>query len=114
MIESDYSFTPKQAEGRGKPLHCDTECFGKNLTQYAIDYNGNEARLNLTWLIKAYEQLKSEEKFFNNFFVKLSGTKDLQQQIENGLSEEEIRECWKEGIEEYKKIRSKYLLYEDF
>ena len=114
MIESDYSFTPKQAEGRGKPLHCDTECFGENLTQYAIDYNENEARLNLTWLIKAYEQLKSEEKFFNNFFVKLAGTKELQQQIENGLSEEEIRENWKEGIEEYKKIRSKYLLYEDF
>ena len=58
--------------------------------------------------------LKNEEKFFNNFFVKLSGTKDLQQQIENGLSEDEIRESWKEGIEEYKKIRSKYLLYEDF
>lgn len=114
MIESDYSFTPKQAEGRGKPLHCDTKCYGENLIQHATNYKKNEARLNLTWLIKAYEQLKSEEKFFNNFFVKLSGTKDLQQQIENGLSEDEIRESWKEGIEEYKKIRSKYLLYEDF
>lgn len=114
MIESDYSFTPKQAEGRGKPLHCDTECFGENLIQHATNYKKNKDQLNLTWLIKAYEQLKSEEKFFNNFFVKLSGTKDLQQQIENGLSENEIRENWKEGIEEYKKIRSKYLLYEDF
>ena len=114
MIESDYSFTPKQAEGRNKPLHCDTECFGENLMQYAIDYNENENRLNLAWLIKAYEQLKNQGSFFNNFFVKLSGTKELQQQIENGLSEEEIRESWKEGIEEYKKIRSKYLLYEDF
>ena len=114
MIESDYSFTPKQAEGRGKPLHCDTKCYGENLIQHATNYKKNKDQLNLTWLIKAYEQLKNEEKFFNNFFVKLSGTKDLQQQIENGLSEDEIRESWKEGIEEYKKIRSKYLLYEDF
>ena len=114
MIESDYSFTPKQAEGRGKPLHCNSECFGENLIQYAIDYEKNEYQLNLTWLIKAYEQLKDKGNFFNNFFVKLSGTKDLQQQIENGLSADEIRESWKEGIEEYKKIRSKYLLYKDF
>ena len=114
MIESYYSFTPKQAEGRGKPLHCDSECFGENLIQYAIDYEKNEYQLNLTWLIKAYEQLKGKEKFFNNFFVKLSGTKDLQQQIENGFSEDEIRKSWKEDLDEYKKIRSKYLLYDDF
>ena len=114
MIESDYSFTPKQAEGRGKPLHCDTECYGENLIQHATNYKKNKDQLNLTWLIKAYEQLKDKSNFFNNFFVKLAGTKELQQQIENGLSEEEIRESWKEGIEEYKKTRSKYLLYKDF
>ncbi|MBO7286694.1 MAG: DUF1343 domain-containing protein [Bacteroidales bacterium] len=114
MIESDYSFTPKQAEGRGKPLHCDTECYGENLIQHATNYKKNKDQLNLTWLIKAYEQLKDKGNFFNNFFVKLAGTKELQQQIENGLSEEEIRESWKEGIEEYKKTRSKYLLYKDF
>ena len=114
MIESDYSFTPKQAEGRGKPLHCDTKCYGENLIQHATNYKKNKDQLNLTWLIKAYEQIKDKGNFFNNFFVKLAGTKELQQQIENGLSEEEIRENWKEGIEEYKKIRSKYLLYEDF
>ena len=114
MIESDYSFTPKQAEGRGKPLHCDTEWYGENLIQHATNYTKNKDQLNLTWLIKAYEQLKDKGNFFNNFFVKLAGTKELQQQIENGLSEEEIRESWKEGIEEYKKTRSKYLLYKDF
>ncbi len=114
MIESDYSFTPKQAEGRGRPLHCDTECYGENLIQHATNYKKNKDQLNLTWLIKAYEQLKDKGNFFNNFFVKLAGTKELQQQIENGLSEEEIRESWKEGIEEYKKTRSKYLLYKDF
>ena len=119
-IEADFSFTPKQAEGRNKPLHCDKECFGENLSQYAFNYKNNKAALNLTWLITAYEQLKGEgngegeKKFFNNFFIKLAGTKDLQQQIENGLDEEIIRESWKKDLEEYKKIRSKYLLYNDF
>ena len=114
LILSNYSFTPKQAEGRNKPLHCDSECFGENLIQYAVNYKGNNKQLNLSWLINAYEQLKDKEIFFNNFFTKLSGTKNLQQQIENGLSEEEIRDSWKESLDKYKKIRSKYLLYKDF
>ena len=114
QIESEYSFTPKQAEGRNKPLYCDTECYGKQLQQYATSYKKNPSKLNLSWIIEAYNQLKDKENFFNNFFVKLSGTKELQRQIENGLSEEEIRNCWKEGIDKYKEIRAKYLLYKDF
>ncbi len=113
-IKAEFSFTPKQAEGRNKPLHCDSECYGENLTQYAIDFKENEDKINLTWIIKAYEQLKENENFFNNFFVKLSGTKKLQQQIEEGLSEEEIRASWKEELDKYKNTRSKYLIYKDF
>ncbi len=114
QIESEYSFTPKQAEGRNKPLYCDTECYGKQLQQYATSYKKNPSKLNLSWIIEAYNQLKDKGNFFNNFFVKLSGTKELQRQIENGLSEEEIRDSWKEGIDKYKEIRAKYLLYKDF
>ena len=114
QIESEYSFTPKQAEGRNKPLYCDTECYGKQLQQYATSYKKNPSKLNLSWIIEAYNQLKDKENFFNNFFVKLSGTKELQRQIENGLSEEEIRNSWKEELDKYKEIRAKYLLYKDF
>ena len=113
MILSDFSFMPQQAKGKNKPLHCDTECFGEHLTEYATNYKENNDRLNLTWLIQAYEQLKDKETFFNSFFVKLAGTKKLQQQIENGLSEDEIRESWIEDIKKYKKTRAKYLLYKD-
>ncbi|MBC7642807.1 MAG: DUF1343 domain-containing protein, partial [Flavobacterium sp.] len=49
--------------------------------------------------------------FFNSFFTKLVGTKKLQQQIETGLSEVEIRKSWKKGLQEFKKIRAKYLIY---
>ena len=113
-IQSDYSFIPKQTEGRNKPLHCDKKCHGENLKCYTIDYKKNKNEINLKWLICAYNQLKNEETFFNNFFVKLSGTKMLQEQIEQGLNEEEIRESWQEGLDEYRKVRVKYLLYNDF
>jgi uncharacterized protein YbbC (DUF1343 family) len=43
----------------------------------------------------------------------LAGTKVLQQQIEGGLSEEEIRATWKTGIEKFKEMRRKYLIYPD-
>ena len=54
---------------------------------------------------------KDNEKFFNNFLVKLTGTKDLEQQIKDGISEKEIRKSWEPKLNEYKKIRNRYLIY---
>ena len=110
-IQAYFTFTPRQAEGRNKPLLCDKQCFGKNLTDYAHNFKKEKAKINLSWLIETYNQLKDKEKFVNNFFLKLSGTKELQQQIEDGLSEKEIRDSWKEELDKYKEIRKKYLLY---
>ncbi len=47
----------------------------------------------------------------NNFFEKLAGNGDLRKQIESGMSEEEIRATWQPALEEFKKIREKYLIY---
>lgn len=44
-------------------------------------------------------------------FDKLAGTKDLKQQIINGVSVNNIRKSWEPGLSEYKEIRKKYLLY---
>ena len=68
----------------------------------------------LDWLVDSYNQLKDKEVFFNNYFIKLSGTKLLQNQIESGENIKKIRISWKDGIEKYRKIRIKYLLYPDF
>jgi hypothetical protein len=35
----------------------------------------------------------------------------LQDQIKNGIQESIIRDSWLEGLEKFKKIREKYLLY---
>ncbi|MFT5245194.1 MAG: hypothetical protein ACI8QQ_003143, partial [Psychroserpens sp.] len=44
--------------------------------------------------------------------TKLAGTKALRMQIESGVSEQEIRETWADGLSTFKKIRVAYLLYE--
>lgn len=109
-MTDDFVFTPHQAEGRRAPLLCDEECRGEILTEYAHNYKHNINQINLSWLINAYNQLK-DEKFFNSFFVKLSGTETLQQQIEQGMTEEEIRATWHDDLESFKKVREKYLIY---
>ncbi|MFO7829530.1 MAG: DUF1343 domain-containing protein, partial [Bacteroidales bacterium] len=71
-------------------------------------------KINLEWLIFGYQNSADKESFFNAFFYNISGTSQLKEQIKEGLSAEEIRESWKQGLEEFKKIRSKYLIYPDF
>ena len=65
----------------------------------------------LKWLINSYNQIKDKNNFFRSDFNKLSGSSKLQDQIKNGIQESIIRDSWVEGLEEFKKIRSKYLLY---
>ncbi|CAN5345716.1 DUF1343 domain-containing protein [soil metagenome] len=102
----DYSYTPRSMEGAKSPKHLNTLCFGRNLTDHPpLD------RINLGWLIEAYENTADKSKFFNNFFTRLAGNTELQKQIENGLTEEEIRETWEENLVKFNRTREKYLLY---
>jgi uncharacterized protein YbbC (DUF1343 family) len=70
----------------------------------------------LKYLIQAYKLFPGKDSFFlkNNFIDKLAGTDQLQQQIKQGLQEEEIRKSWEPELGNFKSIRKKYLLYEDF
>lgn len=114
LMEGEYSFTPKQEKGKRAPLHCDKTCHGENIYNFAENYKNNKAELKLNWLINAYNQLHEKDNFFNNFFVKLSGTKDLQNQIIEGVTEDDIRHSWQAGIDDFKTTRDKYLIYDDF
>ena len=49
--------------------------------------------------------------FFNSYFIKLAGTEDLQNQIINGELEDKIVESWQEKLNIYKRMRTKYLIY---
>lgn len=110
-MSDDFVFTPETAEGRRPPLYSGKKCHGKQLTEYAHNFRDNKPRIQLSWIIDARKQLADDEKFFNNYFIKLAGTSDLQEKINSGMSEDEIRSSWRSGIEEYLVIRAKYLLY---
>ena len=106
LPKSYFSFIPKPNFGAQNPVYNGIECYGEDLSQ-----NSRVNQLELKWLIKAYQSTTNKSKFFNPFFTKLAGTKKLQQQIENGSSEKEIRESWKKGLMEFKEMRMKYLIY---
>jgi len=106
LVKSDFTFIPQANEGAKYPKYKNTLCYGENL-QEAEKLN----KLDLSFLIEAYKQNTSNE-FFNNFFTKLAGTKKLQQQIEKGISETDIRKTWEKDLDAFKEVRSKYLIYQ--
>jgi len=101
-----YSYTPESKDGAKNPKHLGEICFGKDLTNFP-----HLNKIELNWLIEAYENTSDKSRFFNAFFTKLAGGPELQKQIETGLSAGEISESWKPGLEAFKLKRKKYLLY---
>jgi uncharacterized protein YbbC (DUF1343 family) len=106
LPKGDFSFTPVPNFGAKEPVYKNQLCYGDDLTTIE-----KVNKLELKWLIKAYDSTSDKSKFFNDFFTKLAGTKKLQQQIELGISDEEIRKSWEKGLIEFKEMRKKYLIY---
>lgn len=102
----EFAFTPTPNRGAKRPMFNGKKCFGVDLREYPkLD------RLNLEFLIDAYAKAPYKQSFFNSFFTKLAGTDILQKQIEKGMSASEIAATWEQGLEDFKKIREKYLIY---
>lgn len=110
-----FSFTPESRPGASKnPPHLGVKCHGIDLREYSHQYFISRASINLEWIAYAYQKFPRKDKFFNNFFNQLAGNDILRKQISQGLSPEQIRETWAEGIETFMGVRAKYLLYPDF
>ena len=121
-----YKFTPTARDGAKDPKLKDQVCYGWNLSASADEvYKKSGNKIQLSWLINAYKLFPDKEKFFltpkkdnpkdeDYFFNKLAGNADLMKQIKAKLSEKEIRKSWEPGLNAFKKIRKKYLLYKDF
>jgi uncharacterized protein YbbC (DUF1343 family) len=107
LANNSFHFTPQPNYGSKFPPQQGVTCFGENLQFYP---KLNE--INLNWLRDAYSLSLNNSVFFNDFFKKLAGNDDLQQQIEQGISIEEIKKSWEKGLKSFKKIRRKYLLYD--
>jgi uncharacterized protein YbbC (DUF1343 family) len=103
-----FTYTPEANFGSKYPKHKGELCYGEDLSHVTV-----KDEMTLKWIIKAYENSTDKSLFFlTDGFTKHAGTDKLQKQIEAGLSEEEIKETWKTGLENFKKVRAKYLIYE--
>ncbi|HKK61787.1 MAG TPA: DUF1343 domain-containing protein [Bacteroidales bacterium] len=111
QLEGNYTFTPKAIPGmETNPKFKNERCFGEDLRSFEPQDGWH--RLYLGWVIDAYKKFPDKEHFFRSFFDLLAGTDQLRIQIQDGVSEEEIRKSWQDELAAYKNIRRKYLLYD--
>ena len=106
LPKSKFNFTPKSNFGAKYPKLDNKICYGVDLRKYNITN-----KIELKWIIDSYSNFPEPKSFFKEGFYRIAGTKKLKTQIEEGLSEKEIRRTWEEGLINFKRIRLKYLLY---
>ncbi len=106
-------FTPRVKVGEdSNPRHKGKPCYG-------IDYREKglpKGQISLAPLIELYrkaEDLGLQLINQRQLFDLLAGTKALRSQLAEGLSEAEIRASWEADLEAYRRLRAKYLLYEE-
>lgn len=115
----DFSYTPTGIKGMAEtPLHMDQVCYGLDLRNYDVNLLRQRRQINLQWMIELYRAHPYKEKFFDtklsnqmNGIELLAGNDLFRKQIMSGTSEEEIRASWEPGLSEFKKMRTKYLIY---
>ncbi len=113
LKNAGYEYTPTSKPGARNPPHKGQICYGIDLRQYPDSTEWNH-QFSLRWLIFAYNNVPDKKNFFNAFFTNLAGTPTLRILIESGMKEEDIRKTWTAKLDEFKLIRRKYLLYDDF
>ncbi|GGI57042.1 exo-beta-N-acetylmuramidase NamZ family protein [Winogradskyella haliclonae] len=102
-----FSYMPKANFGSKYPKHKGKICYGNDLSNVNV-----ERGFTLKYVIDAYNNSIDKTKFFNTEnFSKHAGTAKLQQQIEAGKTEKEIRKTWEKDLKDYDKMREQYLIY---
>lgn len=113
-----FRFMPHPMKGSDKhPLHQDTYCYGLNLSSEKNIPKG----FSLQYVIQFYNYFQNltkhaEKEFFTrpHWFDLLTGTNQVRLDILKNKTEEQIRSAWQKKLNQYKEIRKKYLLYEDY
>ncbi|MDP5142688.1 DUF1343 domain-containing protein [Rheinheimera baltica] len=105
----NFQFMPVSTPGAAlSPPLMDKVLLGEDLRQ--VKAQG----LNLEYLLRWHALFKAQDEIFFNsagFMDKLAGTDQLRLQIEQGLTESEIRAGWQEALQHFRLQRKPYLLY---
>ena len=122
-LKGKYSFSYKPVSIPGmseRPNQKDSVCYGLDLRGYDISPLHKSRQINLSWVIELYNAYPDKANFFQQerangvspFDLRI-GTDQLRKQIIAGMSEADIRKSWEPGLQKFKAIRAKYLLYPD-
>ena len=106
MFPYTHEFTPQPNVGSKHPKHKNKLCYGMDLSS-SKELN----RIDLNYVIEAYQATENKETFFTDYFTTLAGTTKLQKQIEAKHTAYEIKKTWVRGLETYNAMRQAYLLY---
>ncbi|GAB3769271.1 DUF1343 domain-containing protein [Spirosoma horti] len=104
-----YTFTPVDKPGAINPPLEGQLCYGLDLSAVMVSKQG----LMLDYFFDFFNRASDKSKFFlaNNGIDRLAGTDQLRLQLLAGVPVAKIRKSWEPGINAYKLIRKKYLLY---
>jgi uncharacterized protein YbbC (DUF1343 family) len=103
-----FEFTPVTIQGVAlNPPQENKLCHGLDLRNVAVP-----PKIELHYLIDMYQAFPDKANFFIKNFERWAGNSALRKQIEDGLTEEQIRATWQKDLDAYKLMRTKYLLYE--
>lgn len=108
-----YTFTPRSRQESKYPPQQNQLCYGRNLSGDSTHLS--EKKFTLSYLLDFYQKAPDKRTFFlaNHFFDKLAGTDAMRQQIESGMTEAQIRATWQADLAAYRRIRARYLLYQE-
>jgi uncharacterized protein YbbC (DUF1343 family) len=112
LPDRGFSFTPESVPGATNPRLMGKKCFGTDLRKSIENKIVPSPKLNLDWVISAYNDYPEKDKFFTKYFDTLAGGPALREMIIKGMTSDQIRATWKEELEKYGKLREKYMLYE--
>ena len=104
--KSEFTYTPIPNFGSKNPKH-------KNILVNGADLRAQEKQneVNLEWLLDAYKKTPKTESFFGPTFTVHAGTQNLQKQLENDSTKEQIKASWQKDLQVFRTVRAKYLIY---
>jgi uncharacterized protein YbbC (DUF1343 family) len=115
MKNTVFSFTPVSMEGMSRnPKHQNQLCRGVDLRDFEERFVVDRREIILEWLLFAYRNMEDKDNFFNPYFSKLIGNEQIADMIRRGAGIDAIRRTWQKDVAEFKRLRKKYLLYQDF
>jgi uncharacterized protein YbbC (DUF1343 family) len=107
------SFRPVSTQGATHPPFEGQVCYGRVATAKDIETAGKG--IQIEWILEMLNALPKQVSPWSNgdFFWKLYGGRDFTQTL-GTVTASELRASWQPGLNTFKTVRKKYLLYKDF